>query len=84
MLQLENECQKLEAQIKKFHKKFNIMHQKGLLALRHYSEKLIPLKYYQYKLHQIATNITKFSKVKGIINGNAFLEGLVYDLLIQH
>jgi len=84
LLQLESKCQNLEARIIKFHRKFNTLQQKGLQALRHSTDQLIPLEDYQYKLHQITTHKTKFSKVKGTINGKAFLEGLKYDLFIQH
>lgn len=52
--------------------------------LRHASGQLIPLEDYQYKLHQIATDITKFTKVKGIISGKSFFECLEYDHYIQH
>ena len=84
MLQLENKCQNLEAQIKKFHRKFNNLHQQGLPDLQGIGGQLIPLEYYQHMLHEIAADKTKFTKIWGIITGKAFIEGLDYDLFIQH
>ena len=84
MLQLENKCQNLEAQIKKFHRKFTLLWKKGLPSLRDSSGQLIPLENQQHKLHEVATNKTKFSKFKGIITGKTFIEGLEYGLFIQH
>ena len=39
MLQLENKCHNLESSIKNFHKKFNVLHQKGLLGLKGLGDK---------------------------------------------
>lgn len=65
MLQLENKCQNLEIQIKKFHRKFSILQQKGLPSLRHSNGQLIPLGNYQYILHEIATEKSKNFQGKG-------------------
>ena len=48
MLHLENKCQNLEVQIKKFHRKFNALHQKGLPYLEDRGGKLTPLEDYQH------------------------------------
>ena len=47
-------------------------------------ETLIDLKQYQRKLYSITTNKYKFSKIKGIVTGKDFMEGLNYDLFIKH
>ena len=80
MLQLENKCRNLEAPIKKFHRKFNALHQKELPGLQGIGGRFIPLYYYQHRLHEIAVYNAKFSK----IIGKDFIEGLNYDLFIQH
>lgn len=43
MLQLEKECHNLEVSLQKFHGKFNVLYQKGLLGLRRIGDKLITL-----------------------------------------
>ena len=45
---------------------------------------MIPLETYQDQLCSIALDKSKFSKVRGIISGHAFIQGLQYDLFIQH
>lgn len=45
---------------------------------------MIPLENYKQRLHEISLNRAKFSKFKGIIIGKEFLEGLEYDIFIQH
>lgn len=46
--------------------------------------KLIPLEYYKHRLHVLIVDEAKFVKTRGIITGKAFIEGLNYDLFIQH
>lgn len=84
MLCLENMCQNSKVEIKKFHRKFNSLHQKGLPSLQDRSGKLIPLEEYQQRLHGIVVDKTKFAKIRGVITGKASIEGLSYDLLTQH
>lgn len=45
--------------------------------------KLIPLENYQEQLCNIVANASKFAKEKWAISGEAFLEGLQFDLNIQ-
>lgn len=73
MLQLENKCHNLDAQIKKFHRKFNSLHMKGLPGLQGISNKLIPLEEYQQIFHDIGVDKAKFAKIKGNVTGNAFM-----------
>lgn len=47
MIQLENKCNKLEAKIQKFHRKFNVLHQKGFLGLKGIGDKFVWLYDYQ-------------------------------------
>lgn len=68
----------------RFHKKFNILHQKGLPSLEGMGDTLVKLEDYQQKLCSIARDKSKFDKVKGTITGKAFMEDLSYDLLIKH
>ena len=84
MCQGDNKCHNLEGDIKKFHKKFNKLHQKGLLGLNGMGDKLVNLENYQQKLYSIAGDQSKFSSIKGIITRKAFMEGLSFDLLIKH
>jgi len=84
MLQLENKCHNLEVHINKFHKKFNVLHQKGLPGLRGIGYRRVPLEEYQRRLHSIAIDNSKFVKIKGTITRKAFIEGLSFALLIQH
>lgn len=48
------------------------------------ADKLIDLEEYQMKLCSIANAKSRFGKIKGTIIGKAFIEGLIYDLLIKH
>lgn len=47
MLQLENKIQNLEVQVKKFHKKFFVLRQKGLSSLRDSHGQVIQQEDYQ-------------------------------------
>jgi len=84
MLQFKNKCQNLEARVKKNHRKFNVLHHKGLPIVRDSSGQLIPLENYHHRLHEIASDRTNFAIVNRIISGKALFEGLEYDLFIQH
>ena len=84
MLQLENKCHNLEANLQKFQRKFNVLHHKGNPGLRGIGDKLVILEEYQQILHSIARDKSKFSKIKGTITGKQFIEGLSFYLLIQH
>ena len=79
MLYLEKKCQNMEVQIKKF----NALHQKGLLGLQDRGGKLIPLEDYQHRLHEITVDKAKFSKIRGIKMRKTFIKDLNYDLFIQ-
>jgi len=84
MFQLETKCNSLENITKRFHRKFNELHQKGLPGLKGIGDKLVKREDYQHKLCTIARYRSKFAKIKGTITGKAFMEGLSYDLLIKH
>jgi len=73
----------MESSIQKFHRKFNVLNQKGLPGLIGIGEKLISLEDYHQKLYNIARDKSKFSTVKGSITGKAFMEALDFDLLIR-
>lgn len=60
------------------------MQKRGLPTLKASNGKLIPLENYQDQLWNIATDTSKFTKLRGTITGEASLEGLQYDLYIQH
>ena len=45
---------------------------------------LVRLEEYQCRLHSIVVDKSIFSKIKGTIIGRDFIEGLSFDLLIQH
>jgi len=45
---------------------------------------LIPLENYQEQHYNIVFDASKFKKAKGVIRGEAFIEGLHLDLNIQH
>lgn len=84
MLQIENKCQNLEVHIKRFHKKFYIIHKKGLPSLRNSRGQLIQQEGYQNKLHDITINNSQFSKLKGNIGGRSFLQGFENGLFISY
>jgi len=75
MLQLENKCYNLEANIQKFHRKSNGLNKKELPGLKGIRDKLVQLDDYQHKLYSIARDNSKFSTVKGTITGETFMEG---------
>ena len=84
MFQLENKFHNLEANIHKFHRKFNVLHQKGLPRLKGIGDKLVELTDYQQKLYTIAKEKSNFSTIKGTIIGKSFMETLKFNLLINH
>jgi len=47
IIQLDNKCKELELQVKIFNKKINVLHEKGVPALKATNGKLIPLENYQ-------------------------------------
>lgn len=73
MLQLEKKCQSLKAQINKFHKKISILLNRGIPSLTYQNKHLISQESYQERLYTIKKDNSKFVKVKGMINGKAFL-----------
>ena len=54
MLQLENKCDIMENMVQRFHKKFNVLYQKGLPGPQGMGDELVQLEYYQRKLCDIA------------------------------
>lgn len=84
MVHMENKCKELEFHVKRFNRKFALLQQKGLPALTYSNGKLIPLECYQDQLCNIALDASRFTKVRGTINGEDFMEGLQHDLFIQH
>ena len=84
IIQLEDKCKELELQVKRVNGKFGLFQDKGLPSLRDCNGKLIPLENYQDQLRNIDVDTSDFTKVRGEINGEAFTEGLQYDLFIQY
>jgi len=82
MIHLENKCKYLELQVRRFNKKFTLLQEKGLPTLRNYNSQLIPLENYQAQLCNIGDNASKFTKSKGISSGEAFIQGIQFDLNI--
>jgi len=74
----------MELQVKRFNKKFVVLQEKRLPTLKNSNGKLIPKENYQEQLCNIVADASKFSKAKGAISGEAFLEGLQFDLNIHH
>lgn len=60
------------------------MHSKGIPSLIDQNNEQISQENYQERLYKVAKYNSKFSKVKGMINGKAFLEGIQDDLFIEH
>lgn len=50
MIQLENKCEELDLQVKIFNIELNVLQENGLVALKAYNGKLIPLENYQVQL----------------------------------
>lgn len=46
--------------------------------------RLAPLEEYKHIFHSIAMDKSIFAKIKGTIKGKYFIEGLSFDLLIEH
>ena len=82
--QWQTKCEALNVIVQRFHKKFNVLNQKGLLGLVGLDNRLVRLEYYCKNLYTIVIDKSKFANIKGHITGRAFLEALQFDLMIHH
>jgi len=85
MVQLEKKCKELELLVvKRFNIYFTLLEEKGLPDIIKSNGKLVPLENYQDKFFNIVANVPKFVYEKGTISGEDILEGLQFNLNIQH
>ena len=84
MTQLETKCQILKTYVQRFHFKFNLLNQRGLLGLVAPNDRLISLKEYCQKLDTRATDKEKVASITGHITRKHALEALYFYLTIKH
>ncbi len=67
-----------------FHRKVYVVEQKGMASLNYSHDELVQVEDYNILLHDLKIEKSKFVKVKGVISGQIFRQGIMDDLFISH
>lgn len=82
--QLEEKCETLELQVKRFTNRIETLMQKGLPSIYVINEKLITQEDYIQKMKEVAKSSTKFNRIRGSMTAKAFLETMSNDFHMQN